>query len=106
NINHFDYIVLINKQEIFNGSVNQNVNIGANQTTIVPVQLNTNVYHFLTENKIMTDIGDFISGATNGNEKKGLVTLKIRPSIKVGNQFKKFPTYITIDKEISSKILL
>lgn len=105
-INNFDYIVLINRQEVFNGSVDQSVSIGAGQTTQVPVQVNANVYQFLTDNKMVDEIGSFISGATNGSEKKGLVTLKIRPSIKVGNGFVKYPGYITIDKEVSSKILL
>ncbi|WP_113660582.1 hypothetical protein [Pedobacter nanyangensis] len=105
-INDFDYIVLINRQEVFNGSVNQSVNIGAGQTTQVPVQVNANIYQFLTDNKMLNDIGTFIGGATNGSEKKGLVTLKIRPSIKVAGGLVKYPGYITIDKEVSSKILL
>ncbi|WP_199117123.1 LEA type 2 family protein [Pedobacter sp. ASV28] len=105
-INNFDYIVLINKQEIFSGSVDQSVTIGAGQTTQVPVQVNANIYQFLTDSKMLDDIGAFISGATNGNEKKGLVTLKIRPSIKVAGGLIKYPGYITIDKEVSSKILL
>ncbi|WAC41994.1 hypothetical protein [Pedobacter sp. SL55] len=105
-INNFDYIVLINRQEVFNGSVDQSVNVGAGQTTLVPVQVNANIYQFLTDNKMVDDIGAFISGATNGSEKKGLVTLKIRPSIKVGGGLVKYPGYITIDKEVSSKILL
>ena len=105
-INNFDYIVLINKQEIFNGTVDQSVSIGAGQTSQVPVQVNANIYQFLTDKKMLDDIGAFISGATNGSEKKGLVTLKIRPSIKVGGGLVKYPGYITIDKEVSSKILL
>ena len=105
-INTFDYIVLINKQEVLNGTVDQNVNVGAGQTTMVPIQVNANIYKFLTDNKMIDDIGAFISGATNGSEKKGLVTLKIRPSIKVGGSMIKYPGYITIDKEVSSKILL
>ncbi|RWU05410.1 hypothetical protein [Pedobacter chitinilyticus] len=105
-INDFDYIVLINRQEVFTGSVNQSVNIGAGQTTRVPVQVNANIYKFLTDNKMLNDIGTFIGGATNGSEKKGLVTLKIRPSIKVAGGLVKYPGYITIDKEVSSKILL
>lgn len=105
-INNFDYIVLINKQEVFTGSVDQSVSVGAGQTTLVPIQVNANVYQFLTDNKMIDDIGAFISGATNGSEKKGLVTLKIRPSIKVGGSLVKYPGYITVDKEVSSKILL
>lgn len=105
-INNFDYIVLINKQEVFNGAVNQSVSIGAGQAVKVPVQINANIYQFLSDNKLIDDIGGFIGGATNGKEQKGLVTLKIRPSINVGGSVVKYPGYITIDKEVSSKILL
>ncbi|MCJ0742081.1 hypothetical protein [Pedobacter montanisoli] len=105
-INNFEYKILINRQEIANGFVDQSVNIGSNQSVRVPLVLNTNVYQFLTDNKIIDDISSFIAGATNGSEKKGLVTLKIKPSIRVGNELIKYPGFITINKEISSKILL
>lgn len=105
-INNFDYLVLINKQEIFSGSVDQQVNVAAGQTVQIPVQLNANIYQFLTNSKILDDVTSFISGATNGSEQKGLVTLKIKPTIQIGGNLVKYPGYITIDKEISSKILL
>ncbi|WP_410220293.1 hypothetical protein [Pedobacter sp.] len=105
-INNFEYKILINRQEIANGFVDQSVSIGSNQSVKVPLVLNTNVYQFLTDNKIIDDISSFIAGATNGSEKKGLVTLKIKPSIRIGNELVKYPGFITINKEISSKILL
>ncbi len=52
------------------------------------------------------DIGDFLSSASRGTEKKGMVTLKIKPSILIGGNLVKYPGFITIDKEVSSKILL
>lgn len=105
-INNFDYIILINKQEIANGTVDQRVSIEAGQTTRVPVQLNTNIYKFLVDGTVMSDITEFLKANSSGTEKKGMVTLKIRPSIMVGGGLVKYPGYITIDKEVSSKILL
>lgn len=105
-INNFDYIILINRQEIANGTVNQAVSIGAGQNVNVPVQLNANIYQFLADGKTLQDITSFLSGAAKGTEQKGLVTLRIKPSIMVGGNLIKYPGYITIDKEISSKILL
>ena len=105
-INNFDYIILINKQEIANGTVDQRVSIDAGQTTRVPVQLNANIYKFLADGNILSDITDFVKAANGVTEKKGMVTLKIRPSIMVGGGLVKYPGYITIDKEVSSKILL
>lgn len=105
-INNFDYIILINRQEIANGTVNQAVSIGAGQSVKVPVQLNANIYRFLADGKTLQDITAFLSGAAKGSEQKGLVTLKIKPSIMVGGNLVKYPGYITIDREVSSKILL
>lgn len=105
-INNFDYIILINKQEIANGMIDQKVKVDPGQTTSVPVKLNANIYKFLADGNMLADISDFLKSAKTGNEKKGIVTLKIRPSIMVGNGLVKYPGYITIDKEVSSKILL
>lgn len=105
-INNFEYLLLINKQEIANGMVNQIVEIQPGQKVRVPVQLNANIYQFLNDSKTLEDISKFISGAKTGTESMGLITIKIKPSIRVGNELIKYPGYISIDKEISNKILL
>ena len=105
-INNFDYIILINRQEIANGVVNQMVQIEAGQKIKVPVQLNANIYQFLSNGKTLEDITKFLSGASTGATEVGLVTIKIKPSILVGKELVKYPGYISIDKEISNKILL
>jgi hypothetical protein len=105
-INNFEYIILINSQEIATGLMNQQVSIDAGQKVNVPLQLNTNVYNLVTNQKVFKDVTDFISAGKSGTEKKGMVTLKIKPSFMVGNTLVKYPGFITIDKEVSSKILL
>lgn len=105
-INQFDYIVLIKNQEIANGFVNQRVTVPAGGTTEVPVRVNSNIYSFLSNGKTMEEILDFVRGGESGAaERKGVVTIKIKPTIDVGGKLVKYPGYITIDKEVSSKIL-
>jgi len=101
-INQFEYKILINNQELADGFVDQQVSIPAGQTVVVPVAMNVNVYQFISNARVMSEISDFM----RGGDKKGLVTLKIRPSIMVGGTLIKYPGYISIDKEFSSKILL
>lgn len=101
-INQFEYKVLINNQELAEGFVDRQVSIAAGQSVVVPVAVNVNVYQFISNNKVMSEISDFL----RGGDRKGLVTLKIKPSIMVGGALIKYPGYITIDKEFSSKILL
>ena len=105
-INEFEYKILINSQEIATGFVNQQVNIDAGQSTRVPVAVNANVYSLFTNSKMMDDVMKFFQANDNGQEQKGMVTLKIKPSFMVGGTLVKYPGFITIDKEISSKILL
>lgn len=106
-INQFEYIILIKNQEIANGFVNQKVIVQPGGSTMTPVKLNSNIYQILSNGNTMDQIIEFIqSGAGSGTEKKGLITLKIKPTIQVGKKLVKYPGYITIDKEISSKILL
>jgi len=105
-INEFEYKVLINKQELATGFVNQLVNVEPGTSVVVPVDVTANVYQFISNAKVMSEITEFLRAGGSGQEKKGLVTLKIRPSIKVGNSLVKYPGFITIDKEVSSKILL
>lgn len=106
-INEFEYKILINRQELATGFVNQPLNVAAGQTSTVPVDMEINVYPFVSNSKVMGEISDFLkSGKNGGPEKKGILTLKIRPSIKVGNTIVKYPGFITVDKEVSSKILL
>ena len=106
-INEFEYKILINRQELATGFVNQALNVAAGQSSTVPVDMEINVYPFVSNSKVMGEITDFLkSGKNGGPEKKGILTLKIRPSIKVGNTIVKYPGFITVDKEVSSKILL
>jgi hypothetical protein len=101
-INQFEYKILINNQELVDGFVDRQVNIAAGQSVVVPVAVNVNVYQFISNARVMSEISDFL----RGGDRKGLVTLKIRPSIMVGGALIKYPGYISIDKEFSSKVLL
>lgn len=106
-INQFEYKILINNADLAEGVVNQEVVVPAGQSTVVPVNMVVNLYPFVSNKKVMNEVSEFLkAGKTGSAEKKGLLTLKIRPSIKVGNSLVKYPGFITIDKEISSKILL
>ena len=102
-INQFEYLILIKGKEIANGFVNQKVSVGAGSTTMVPIALKANIYSLLADEKIRNEILDFLN---TDKEQKGLVTLKIKPSIALGQKLIKYPGYISIDKELSNKILL
>lgn len=63
-INHFEYIIQINRQDVARGTMNQAISIEPGQKTMVPIQINANVYQFLTNEKVRNEIIDFIEVIT------------------------------------------
>ncbi len=106
-INQFEYKVLVKDRELAGGFVNRNIAVSPHGGSVtVPIQINSNIYHVLSDDRAMDAIADFLIGAEEGSpEKMGVVTIKIRPTLDFGNKQIKYPGYITIDKEISSKKL-
>jgi hypothetical protein len=106
-INQFEYRLLIGDQEIASGFVNRKVEVTAGGgSAVVPVYLNANVYSFLSNGRTMSEISAFITGGRSGGaEKKSMITIKFKPSIQSGSTLVKYPGWITINKEVSSKIL-
>jgi len=87
--------------------MNQEVSIAPGQSVVVPLEVNANVYQFINNAKVMAEIADFLrAGKSGGPEKTGLITVKVRPSFMLGGALIKYPGFITINKEVSSKILL
>ncbi|WP_207533426.1 hypothetical protein [Desertivirga arenae] len=106
-INQFEYKILFKNHQLAEGLVNQAIAVepGGGQTT-VPIKLNSNIYDLLSDTKAAQDIADFITAGKSGKEDKGIMTIKIKPTIGLGGKKITYPGYITIDKEVSSKILL
>lgn len=105
-INQFEYIILLKDQELASGFVNQKVRIEPNESSTVPVRVNSNLYSFLSNGKTIQELMAFMNGGeSDATERKGILTIKIRPSFELGKDLIKYPGYITIEKELSSKIL-
>ncbi|KAA8483328.1 hypothetical protein BDE36_2751 [Arcticibacter tournemirensis] len=107
-INQFEYKILIKNHELAGGLIDRAIKVEPNGgTTLVPIRISTNIYKALSDSKAQQDIMDFLSAAGDEkSDKKSILTIKIKPTIGVGNKMIKYPGYITIDKEITRKILL
>jgi len=106
-INQFEYKILFKNHELANGLVNQAIAVEpAGGQTTVPIRINSNIYSLISDTKAAQDIADFITAGKAGKEKKGIMTIKIKPTIGLGGKKISYPGYISIDKEVSSKILL
>lgn len=101
-INQFEYKILLKNNEVFTGYVNQRVEVSpVGGTTRVPIVISTNAYHLITDAQTRDAFADLVqnfSGAKNA--RKSIVTIKIRPTLDLGNKEIKYPGYITFEKEI------
>src|SRR5690554_5489637 len=79
-INYFDYEILINKQKLTEGSINQRINVAPQEVQELRLELNKNVYEFLVNDSIRNDIQQFIAG-TNQSGKKTFITIRVKPAI-------------------------
>lgn len=104
-INQFEYKILHKNTELATGFVNRKVVVEpGGGTTIVPININSNIYSLLSDPKNQKAFADFIAEG-KPNEKKTVLTVKIKPTLDIGNNQIQYPGYITIDKEITNKIL-
>ncbi|GAB3560024.1 hypothetical protein [Spirosoma fluminis] len=107
-INQLEYRVLLAGQELFNGFLNQRIEVqpGGGRTR-VPVRLSTNAFQLLTDPKTRDAFSQLVqnlSGAANTKPSK--LTIRIKPTLALGNKAVNYPGYITIDQEVTNKILL
>lgn len=105
-IRQFEYKVLIKDQELANGFINQTVTVEPNGgETVVPIKINSNIYDIVSNSETQQAVLDFLDNNTS-SDKRSVLTIKIRPTLGLGNKQIKYPGFITINKEITKKILL
>ncbi|GAB3499266.1 hypothetical protein GCM10027341_22220 [Spirosoma knui] len=107
-INQLEYKVILAGQELFNGFLNQRIEVqpGGGRTR-VPVRLSANAFQLLTDPKTRDAFSQLVqnlSGAANTKPSK--LTIRIKPTLALGNKAVNYPGYITIDQEVTNKILL
>ena len=98
-INQFDYIISFKGQELVNGTTDRRIDIKPDETTIVPIIIRANIYSILSDKNTRQEIFSYLRGANS--TKNSLISIKIRPSIRVVNKLIKYPGYITIDQEMN-----
>ncbi len=107
-INQLEYRIILAGQELFNGFLNQRIEVqpGGGKTR-VPVRLNANAYQLLTDPKTrdaFTQLVQNLSGAADTKPSK--LTIRIKPTLDMGGKQINYPGYITIDQDVTNKILL
>lgn len=100
-INKFQYKIAFQQTDLAEGEVEQKLSIDPNQSAVVPIKIKMNLYESLKSDGIQ----DFLKALGSNSGNKGVLTLKIKPAITIAGQSFYYPGYITIDKEVSQKLL-
>lgn len=100
-LNQFRYLVEIQGKQLFEGTVDENIRLDPDESAYVPLSFSTNLFDLTNDNDIKRMFEELFS-----SDKGALLTLKIKPSVKIGNKNVYYPGYISIDKNISRKLLL
>lgn len=106
-INQFEYRILLAGQELFNGFLNQPIEIQPGGQIKVPIRLTTNAYQLISDNNTrdaFVQLVQNLSGAANTQPSR--LTIKIKPTLALGNKEVNYPGYITIEQEINNKTIL
>ncbi len=107
-INQLEYKVLLKGNELFNGFLNQRIEVapGGGRVT-VPIRLSANAYSLLTDDKTREAFVELVRNLAGAQTTKASrVTIKIKPTLALGNKAINYPGYITIDQDVTNKLLL
>lgn len=107
-INQLEYKVLLTNSEIFNGFLNEKIEVYPGSGSIrVPVKLSANVYKLLTNDATRDEFINMIlalSGKSGSKPTK--FTVKVKPTLDLAGKQINYPGYLTFDQEITTDMIL
>jgi len=102
NVNQLDWIAYIDDIEVARGIIEGHFEIAPNGgTTIIPVDVDADLYDYLTGDNPKTMLNFALNLADAGGEPVR-IGLKIKPSLRIGKKSIKAPGYFKISTEYSS----
>ncbi len=107
-INQLEYIVLLSNSEIFKGFLNRRIEVyPGTGSTQVPVQLSTNAYDLIANDQTRDNFVAMIQSLSGKDDSKpAVLTVKIKPTLAVGDKAVNYPGYITFEQEITSNMVI
>jgi len=101
-VNSIQWIASIDDMEVAQGTVNDRVEVPPNGgRVLVPILIQTDLIDFLEGSNPQTML-NFTLNLLNAGDQPTQVSLKIKPSILVGEQTITYPRYFTLTEEFSS----
>ena len=98
-INEFKYLIEMGGKPLFEGSVNENINLAQGQSMVVPLSFRANLFGVAKDQGIEKVLSDLFTRKSDA-----FLALKIKPSIKIGDRNYFYPGSITVDKDFARSI--
>lgn len=107
-INQLEYKVLLTNSEIFNGFLNQKIEVyPGTGSTRVPVKLSANVYNLIANDQTRDEFINMILTLTGKSDAKpAKFTVKVKPTLDLAGKQINYPGYITFDQELTSNMIM
>src|SRR5699024_12033587 len=99
-INQFKYKIEIADKQLFEGTIDENVYIEPNKDVVVPMRFTSNLFDMSEKNTFENILKDVF-----GAKEELPLTLKIKPSFRIGKKNVYYPTYISINKVLTKSML-
>jgi len=99
-LNKIEWIALVDEFEVAHGTITQRVEIQPNATEILPIKISTELLSILG-NVAKDKAFGFGFKLDEGEGKQTRVSLKIKPSVMIGNRNISSPAFFTITKEFT-----
>ncbi len=101
-VNFIDWIAFIDDVQITTGRITNRIEIAANGgSAVIPIRIETNLYEYLEGDNPKTMLNFGLNLIDAGGQPTRL-SLKIKPSVKIGATTVASPEYFTIEKQFSS----
>ncbi|GGH17570.1 hypothetical protein FAZ19_12410 [Sphingobacterium alkalisoli] len=100
-INQFKYLIEIQGNPVFEGTVDQNIHLSTNESSVVPLSFKLNLFGADKKDNYVEKIFDELFKREKSDN---FMTLKIKPSFRIGGNNIYYPTYITVDTNLLKKL--
>lgn len=107
-INQLEYLVSLSGSEVFKGVLNRRIEVyPGTGSTVVPIQLSTNAYDLLMNGDTRDVFISMIQSLSGKSDTKpARLTIKVKPTLSVGDKQVNYPGYITFEQDITSSMVL
>ena len=98
-INEFKYLIEMGGKPLFEGSVNENIDLAQGQSMVIPLSFRANLFGVAKDRGIENVLSDIFTRKSDA-----FLALKIKPSVKIGGKNYFYPGYITVDKDFGKAV--